>query len=141
MMSLPAMTSTPDRRAPGGGQWQCPSGAMTLAILSFTVGATRGRVTFRCNDLHIDEARDLEVNPPFADWTRACATGYWRREALLGIGLAIGNWLDGPQRWLSRLVQATAPVILVVETSKFPGPIEQAALDAPWELIAHLGPG
>ena len=138
MMSPPATPSTPERRARNASRGQCPSEAMTLAILSFAVGASRGRVTLRCDDLQMDEARDLEANPPFADWTRAYATGHWSQEALLGIGLAIGNWLDGPQRWLTRLVQATAPVILVVETRKLPGPIEQAALDAPWELIARI---
>lgn len=112
---------------------------MTLAILSFATRRTPGRVMFRCDDLLINEARDLETNPPFANWARAYETGHWTREALLGIGLAIGNWLDGPQRWLTRLAQAPAPVILVIETTKTPDSIEQAALDAPWELIARLG--
>jgi formylglycine-generating enzyme required for sulfatase activity len=112
---------------------------MTVAILSFATRVPRGRVMFRCDELRMDEARDLEVNPPFADWTRAYATGHWSDEALLGIGVAIGRWLEGSQRWLTRLREGIAPVILVVETRRTPDPVEQAALDAPWELIAHPG--
>src|SRR5262249_34972218 len=97
----------------------------------------RGRVTFRCNAPRIDERWDLEAAPPFAEWNRLYATGYWRTDALLGIGLAIGHWLDGTQQWLTRLTQATAPVILEIETGPHPSPIERAALDAPWELLAR----
>lgn len=113
---------------------------MTLAILSFVTHRASVRVTLRCDDLKIfQEMRDLEPNPPFADWTSAYATGHWTRDALLGIGLAIGNWLDAQQRWLTRLMQAPTPVTLVIETPKEPDAIEQAVLDAPWELIARVG--
>lgn len=113
---------------------------MTTATLSL---ATPGRVRFRCDDLGISETRDLEANPPFEDWSRVYATGFWSAEALLGIGLAIGHWIDGPQQWLARLVQATPPIILTIETTAHPGAVERAALDAPWELIAgsERGPG
>jgi hypothetical protein len=111
---------------------------MTVAVLSFATRKIPGRVMFHCNDLALSEARDLEPDPPFAGWTRAYEAGQWTSESLLGIGLAIGTWLDGPQQWLSRLVQATAPVTLVIETSRNPDSIEQAALDAPWELIARV---
>jgi formylglycine-generating enzyme required for sulfatase activity len=40
---------------------------------------------------------------------------------------------------LTRLAQAAAPVTLVIETTRTPDAIEQAALDAPWELIARAG--
>src|SRR6185503_19142208 len=108
---------------------------MTTAILSF---ATPARVTFRCDELLINERRDLDGNPPFAEWSELYATGYWNTEALLGLGLTIGRWFDGPQLWLTRLTEATAPVILEIETSTHPSSIEKAALDAPWELLARL---
>lgn len=112
---------------------------MTLAILSFDTRRVPARVILRCDDLQFSETRELEPDPPFAEWAAAYATGHWTREALLGIGLAIGNWLDGRQRWLTPLMKARAPVILVIETTKQPDRIEQAALGAPWELIASLG--
>jgi len=40
---------------------------MTTAILSF---ATAGRVMSRSDELGIDERRDLEANPPFAQWSQ-----------------------------------------------------------------------
>lgn len=111
---------------------------MTTATLSL---ATPGRVKFRCDDLRIYETRDLEADPPFEDWSRAYATGYWNEDALLGIGLAIGRWFDGRQQWLARLIQATPPILLTIETTAHPEPVEKAALDAPWELIAGSGRG
>lgn len=111
---------------------------MTTATLSF---ATPGRVKFRCDELRIDQSRELEANPPFADWSRAYETGYWSAEVLLGIGLAIGRWFDGPQQWLAQLGRATAPIILTIETRTQPEAIEKAALEAPWDLIASAGPG
>lgn len=113
---------------------------MITATLSL---ATPGLVRFLCENFQIYETRDLEAHPPFEDWSRAYATGYWSDEALLGIGLAIGRWLDGPQQWLARLLQASPPITLTIETTAHPGPVERAALDAPWELIARSerGPG
>ena len=40
---------------------------MTLAVLSFETRKSPACLRFRCDDLHIDEGRDLEPNPPFAD--------------------------------------------------------------------------
>lgn len=111
---------------------------MTLAVLSFETRKSPSRVRFRCDDLHIDEGRDLEPNPPFADWIGAYETGHWTRETLLAIGLAIGCWLDTPEYWLTRFAAAPAPGTLVIETTKHPDSVEQAALDAPWELIARV---
>lgn len=109
---------------------------MTIAILSL---ATPGRVTLHCGDVGIiDERRDLDARPPFEAWSQLYATGYWSADALLGIGLAIGRWLDGPQQWLARLAKATAPVILTLEVDPHPSPVERAALDVPWELIARV---
>ena len=65
---------------------------MTSATLSF---ATPGRVTFRSDELGIDERRDLDANPPFEQWSQLYEAGIASREALLGIGLEIGHWLDG----------------------------------------------
>jgi hypothetical protein len=106
---------------------------MTPAILSF---ATPGRVMFRCDALDIHDRRDLEAAPPFAAWCRAYATGAWSAEGLLGIGLAIGRWFNGRQHWLTRLREATAPVVLSIETRTHPEGMEKIALDVPWELIA-----
>ena len=113
---------------------------MTFAVLSFATRAAPGRIRFRCDELRLDEERDLEPEPPFAGWARAYATGSWSREALLGIGLAIGQWLEGSQRWFTRLAEAAAPVTLVIETDKDPDAVEQAALAVPWELIARVRP-
>jgi hypothetical protein len=110
---------------------------MTTATLSF---ATPGRVMFRSDEHGIDERRDLDANPPFAQWSQLYETGDWSPEALLGIGLDIGNWLDGAQRWLARLIRGTAPIVLTIETGPHPDPIEKAVLDAPWELVAYLEP-
>ena len=38
---------------------------MTLAVLSFETRKSPARVRFRCDDLHIDEARDRGAEPPF----------------------------------------------------------------------------
>src|SRR5262245_17196208 len=111
---------------------------MTTATLSF---ATPGRVKFHCDDLRIYQARDLEADPPFENWSRVYASGYWSAEALLGIGVAIGRWFDGPQQWLAQLVQATPPIILTIEARSSPESIEKTALGAPWELIAGFPPG
>ena len=78
---------------------------MTLAVLSFETRKSPARVRFRCDDLHIDEGRDLEPDPPFTNWIGAYATGHWTREGLRAIGLAIGRWLDTPEYWLTRLAQ------------------------------------
>jgi hypothetical protein len=110
---------------------------MTSATLSF---ATPGRVTFHCDALDLDERRELESGPPFTDWSAAYEAGYWSAEALLGIGLVIGRWFDGPQHWLARLRTAPGPVILTIQTRSQPTAIEKAALDVPWELIAYLEP-
>ena len=51
---------------------------MTVAVLSFETRKSPARVRFRCDDLHIDEGRNLEPNPPFADWVDVggqCAQG------------------------------------------------------------------
>src|SRR6185436_8548817 len=61
-------------------------------------------------------------------------------EGLLGIGLAIGRWFDGRQHWLARLREATAPVVLEIETRTHPEGMERMALEAPWELIADIEP-
>lgn len=111
---------------------------MTCATLSF---GTPGLLKLRCDELGIQESRELEVDPPFEDWSRAYAAGYWSAEALLGIGLAIGRWLDGRQRWLARLVEAVPPIVVTIETTAHPGTIEKAALDAPWELVADAADG
>jgi len=50
---------------------------------------------------------------------------------LLDLGVEVGRWLDGEQPWLGRLIQATAPVVLEIDTEPHPGPAERAALDAP----------
>jgi len=110
---------------------------MTTAILSFTIA---GRVTFRCDSLGIDDRRDLEPDPPFASWAQRYATANASRELLLDLGVDVGRWLDGEQHWLGRLIQATAPVVLEIETDPHPGPVERAALDAPWELVARVDP-
>lgn len=118
---------------PGGAY----SGGMTTAILSFAIP---DRVTLRCDDLDIDERRDLGSDLPFEAWSRLYATGSWSADALLGIGLAIGSWFDGRQQWLARLSQAIAPVILTIETSPHLSSLENAVLNTPWELVARLDP-
>lgn len=114
--------------------------AMVTAVLSFVDVASSGRVTFRCEALDIHERRDINDNPPFVAWSRAYATGRWDAQVLRGIGLAIGNWFDGAQNWLDRLLRSPGPVILTIETSKEPEGIETSVLDAPWELMARMKP-
>ncbi len=121
---------------------------MTSAILSFR---TAGQVRLRCPRFAIDETRPLEASPPFAAWAReyAAARDHPAEERrLFELGRAIGAWLDGDQGWLTRLLKlAPPPLILEIETSSRvgalgePGAIEQAALDAPWELIAQAETG
>jgi hypothetical protein len=112
---------------------------MTVAILSLDTRSAPARVRFRCERPYIDEQRDLELDPPFATWIDAYATGQWQREALLTIGIAIGRWLDGRDHWLTRLAEAQAPATLVTETTKNPDALEQSVLDVPWELIVRVG--
>ena len=107
---------------------------MTTAILSFAIP---GRVTFRCDGLHIDERRDLEPDPPFTRWAQRYETASANPELLLDLGLDVSRWIDGEQHWIGRLLQATAPVVLEIETDPHPGPLARAALDAPWELVAR----
>jgi len=124
---------------------------MTRAILSFR---TAGQVRLRCPWSAIDETRSLEASPPFAAWASEYAAAQHHpaeERRLLELGREIGAWLDGTQAWLTRLLKsAPPPLILEIETLCRAGaadaadaadPVEQAALDAPWELIAQAETG
>lgn len=109
---------------------------MTLAVLSFL---TPEHVELHRKDPDLYEKRPLGANPPFSSWADAYATGDWTEERLLDIGVAIGLWLEGGQRWLSQLADAQPPLTLVIEVSKELNELAQAVLAAPWELIARAG--
>jgi CHAT domain-containing protein len=124
---------------------------MTRASLSF---GTEGLVRLCCPWAAIDETRPLDASPPFEAWASeytAAQDHPAEERRLLELGCAIGAWLEGPQAWLTRLLKsAPPPLILEIETSGRagvpgvpggPDPIEHAALDAPWELIAQAGIG
>lgn len=116
-------------------------GRVTTATLSFR---SAGQVQLCCADPAIDETLPLDGALPFAGWAEQYAAAQYlvsEESRLIELGRAIGAWLDGHHGWLARLVQTTAPVILEIETSRQPGPVEQAALDAPWELIAGADTG
>ncbi len=111
---------------------------MTTAVLSF---ATPDVVALRCAELGIDEQRPIEREPPFAIWSRLYAEHLLDPDVLLALGVQIGAWLDGPDRWLERLVaSATAPLIVEIETRTRSDEVGVLALDAPWELVARIDP-
>lgn len=111
---------------------------MTTAVLSFV---TPGVVGLRCAELGIDEQRPLEAAPPFAAWSRVYAAHHQDADVLLGLGVLIGRWIDGGERWLERLVAgAVAPLVLEIETRARADRLGVLALDAPWELTARVDP-
>lgn len=111
---------------------------MTHANLSF---ARPGWVSFTALDGRVRERRPLDQPAPFSAWSLAYQAAAGDPAAVRGIGLAVGQWLDGTQQWLTRWVrEAPAPLILEIEVSMHPDAIEQAVLEAPWELIACIDP-
>lgn len=111
---------------------------MTTAVLSFV---TPGIVALRCPELGLDVQAPMTSEPPFARWSRIYAEHLHDPDVLLALGVQMGAWLDGADRWLERLVTgATAPLVLEIETRTRSDQVGVLALDAPWELLGRLDP-
>ncbi|MGM7643936.1 CHAT domain-containing protein [Nocardia sp. JW2] len=62
--------------------------------------------------------------------------------ALLSVGRELFDWLDGPERQLSGLLdRAPAPLVFEVRGPRSPTESAWAMLRAPWELLAAAGTG
>jgi len=78
----------------------------------------------------------------FADWAAQYEALCGRQDAagrLLALGRELYAWLDGGDRWLTRLLDATIPP-LVMEfqaLSTAPDDLQRTFLQVPWELLAH----
>ena len=100
---------------------------------------------FRSADGQIREDRqftDLDCQL-LADWAakhQKLARNRNSPDALLSLGQQIFNWLNGPAKFLSRLIDSVPPPLQVLfVTGKEESPTARCFLDAPWELVADRG--
>ncbi len=105
------------------------------------------RVVFRLREgtLHADGGPLAGGQRPLSDadwqafegWVTAYRTAATQPEALLALGADIHTWLDGAQRWVTRLRQeGGAPVIAEFAVENQADDHARSFLAVPWELLA-----
>jgi hypothetical protein len=102
------------------------------------------RLWFRCKEAGLDERRDMKASDQkqFDGWIesyRQALTQHDDGRALFTIGQDMYQWLNGPESWLKRLLDAVSdpPVILEFTVSARPDENELRFLEVPWELLAE----
>jgi hypothetical protein len=101
------------------------------------------RLAVRSADASVDEGRSVgkEDRERFNKWIRSYRHALKQREnqdELLHIGRDMYKWLDGSERWLERLIEASAgpPFFIEFTVPKRSGLDALSFLEVPWELLA-----
>ena len=99
-------------------------------------------MTLRCDEPALRESRDLDAIDTarlvgWADDYRRALRKETHAAELLVVGRALHAWLDGDAHWLAPLTgRAPPPLLLEIAVPLHLSPLEQAFLEAPWELLA-----